>query len=190
MGLHLDGELIAIAQKLLGVLANTDASGSAGEDDGASGQSGALRAEADEFGNVEDEIAASHPLVQPPLNLVNRKHSLNTTILHDLAILKTTNMQLARIRNELGASEHRTQRTSAIKTLAVAPLALFELGSTRGNVVCGRVSEDVVQGFGFGDVFAGLGDDDCEFGFVVCCVGWLGVFGDDCVLGVGVCEGG
>lgn len=56
--LHLYGKLVAIAQKLLGVLAHTDTCRCSGEDDGAGGQSSALGAKADESGDVEDEIAA------------------------------------------------------------------------------------------------------------------------------------
>jgi hypothetical protein len=54
---QLDGEFITSLDELLGVLGSADAGGSAGEDNGTSGQSGALGEEADELGDVENQVA-------------------------------------------------------------------------------------------------------------------------------------
>lgn len=54
---QLNGELIASLDELLGVLGGADSGGSTGKDDGTSGQSGALGEEADELGDVENQVA-------------------------------------------------------------------------------------------------------------------------------------
>lgn len=55
---NLDGELVSVAKELLRLLADADAGRRAGENDCSCGQGGALGAEADQSGNIEDEIAA------------------------------------------------------------------------------------------------------------------------------------
>lgn len=82
MRLNLDRELIAVAQKLLGVFAHTHTSRSSGKDDGASGQSGALRAEAHELGDAEDEV-------------------VDARILHDIAVLAAFDVKLAWVGDQL-----------------------------------------------------------------------------------------
>lgn len=80
--LNFDRELIAITQELLGVFANTNTSRSTGQNDGASRQSRTLRAEADESGDVEDEV-------------------VDTAVLHDLTVLAALDVQLTRVRDQL-----------------------------------------------------------------------------------------
>jgi hypothetical protein len=54
---QLDGKVVASLDELLGVLGGADAGRSTGQDNGTSGQSGALGKEADELGDVEDQVA-------------------------------------------------------------------------------------------------------------------------------------
>lgn len=56
---QLDSKLIASLDELLGVLGSTDTGRGASEDDSTSGQSGALGEEADELGDVENQVAIS-----------------------------------------------------------------------------------------------------------------------------------
>lgn len=53
---NLDGKLVADFEKLLRVLCRPDTGRGAGQNDGTGGQGSALREEADQLGNVEDEI--------------------------------------------------------------------------------------------------------------------------------------
>lgn len=53
---QLDGEFVTSLDELLGVLGGADTGRGTSQDDGTSGESGALRKEADELGNVEDEV--------------------------------------------------------------------------------------------------------------------------------------
>lgn len=65
-----------------------------------------------------------------------------------------------------------------------ARFGLLHLPVPARDVVAARVAGDVVQGGGFGDVFAGAADDDGEFAFVVALA--LGQWGDgNGVPGVG-----
>ena len=56
MGLDLDDKLVAVVQQLLGLVGEADACGGARDDDGALGQGGALREEADDLLDREDEV--------------------------------------------------------------------------------------------------------------------------------------
>ena len=69
-------------------------------------------------------------------------------------------------------------------------MGLLELSVAVGDVVGGCVAEDVGEGVGLGDVFAGLADDDAELGFVVAAVVGRGESGNRGRGRVGVCEGG
>ena len=53
---QLDSKLVAGLDELLGVLGGADTGRGASENDSASGQSGTLREEADELGDVEDQV--------------------------------------------------------------------------------------------------------------------------------------
>lgn len=54
-------------------------------------------------------------------------NSLDAAVLHDFAVLQSTNVQLGGIRNQAARHEDRAKGTGAVKALAVAPLALGEL---------------------------------------------------------------
>jgi hypothetical protein len=56
---QLDGKIVTSLNELLGVLGGADTGRGTGENDGTSGQSGALGKEADELGDVEDEVTVS-----------------------------------------------------------------------------------------------------------------------------------
>lgn len=53
---QLDSKLVAGLDELLGVLGGADTGRGASENDSASGQSGTLREEADELGDVKDQV--------------------------------------------------------------------------------------------------------------------------------------
>lgn len=56
---QLDSKLVASLDELLGVLSGADTGRGASENDSTSGQSGTLGKEADELGDVEDQVTAS-----------------------------------------------------------------------------------------------------------------------------------
>ncbi len=56
---QLDSKLVTSLDELLGVLGGADTGRGAGENDSTSGQGGTLREEADELGDVEDQVTVS-----------------------------------------------------------------------------------------------------------------------------------
>lgn len=53
---QLDGKVVTSLDELLGVLGGADTGRSTSQDNGTGGQSGALRQEADQLGDVEDQV--------------------------------------------------------------------------------------------------------------------------------------
>jgi hypothetical protein len=76
-------------------------------------------------------------------------------------------VECLRIRDFIACDHGWARRSEAIERLASAPLRLRELNVASRDVVYDGVSENVIEGIRFRNVFGGRADDDAEFGFVV-----------------------
>ena len=113
---------------------------------------------------------------------------LEARFLHDFSVLAALDVQLGRVRNELGRNKDGSDRACAVEALAEAPLRLGELLSATGDVVGCGVAQDIVESLGFGHVLCFFREHDCQFGFVVGLVEYLGELGNDCRCRVWVSE--
>lgn len=63
VGKQLNGKLISSLDKLLGILSSANTRRCTGQDDGTSGQGGALGKEADQLGNAEDQVTTNDTML-------------------------------------------------------------------------------------------------------------------------------
>src|SRR5262245_42946718 len=87
--------------------------------------------------------------------------------LHRFTIEKTFDLEGLRVRNFITRRYKRAQRSESIEALAAYPLAIAELQIARTDIVDARITEDVVERFGFLDLARAPAYDDGQFGFEV-----------------------
>ncbi len=134
---NLHVELIALLDRNLRLPYNSHTGRRARNDQCPRWQRRTLRQAANQFRYREDQI-------------------VRATVLQDIAVLQTSDMQFRWVWDQTRRHECRTYRTGAVKTLGKAPLTLRELARSAGDVVARRITQHVVHRVRFGDVLGRL----------------------------------
>ena len=101
-------------------------------------------------------------------NPLDRKdHSIESRMLHLVAIQCGPHLQFLRIRNRVRVHQRWSNRGKCVETLSMAELSRDCLGLPRGNIVRSGVTKDIVESLVVSHIVAFFADDDAEFDFEI-----------------------
>lgn len=114
---QLNGKVVTSLDEFLGFLSRANTGRGTSQDDGTSGQSSALGEEADELGDVEDEVTVSGSWLACACGVASiyqwemEIHVRKRAVLHDTAALETTDVKLGRIGDQSSGDQNGTYDT-------------------------------------------------------------------------------